>query len=686
MRDNHLQQQNPFYQPSQLPFQAPPFDLIRESDYSPAIEEGMRAYLAEIDDIAARRDEPTFDNTYAALERSGALLKRVMSVFGAMTSANTSDSLQRIDEEQSPKLAAMNDAIKFNARLFSRLKTVYDQRDSLAISAESRRLIDVTYQRFVLAGAQLSAAQKQQLSTLNQEAATLSTQFSHRLLDATKQGALLVDDISQLDGLSAQEIAAARQAANERNLGERWLLALQNTTQQPQLQTLERRATRQALFSASISRAEKSDGNDTRAILLRLAQVRAEQAGLLGFPDYATWTLQDQMAKTPAAALEFMTRIVPAATARAGREAADIQALIDSGQDKFTLAAWDWQFYADRVRKMKYDLNDAQIRPYFELDRVLEQGVFYAARLLYGIDLKARADLPVYHPDVRVYEVFDQDGASMALFYTDYFQRDNKGGGAWMGNFVDQSLLLGTRPVIYNVANFAKPAEGQPALLSWDDVVTLFHEFGHTLHGLFASQEYPGLSGTSTPRDFVEFPSQFNEHWADEPRVFANYARHYQTGAPMPDELLAKIEKASRFNKGYEMTELLAAALLDMRWHTLSAGLPEQQVAEFEAAALAEFHVNLPYVPPRYRSSYFQHIWGGGYAAGYYAYLWTQMLADDAFAGFTEQGGLTARNGQRFRDEVLSKGNSQDLAKVYKDWRGKEPDITPMLVNRGLQE
>lgn len=686
MHNHHLQRQNPFYQPSPLPFQAPPFNLVQESDYSPAIDEGIGLYLAEVEHIATQSDEPTFDNTYVALERSGVMLKRVSSVFGAMTSANTSPTLQRIDEEQSPKLAAMKDAITFNARLFSRLQQVYDQRESLGISAESLRLIEVTYQGFVLAGARLSDAQKQKLSALNQEAASLSTRFSHQLLEATKQGALLIDDITLLDGLSTQEIAAARQAANERNLGDRWLLALQNTTLQPQLQNLERRATREALFNASLSRSEKGDGNDTRSIIIRLAQVRAEQAGLLGFSDYASWALRDQMAKTPAAALDFMTRIVPAATARAGQEAADIQAVIDSRQEGFTLAAWDWQFYADRVRKMKYDLNDAQIRPYFELDRVLEQGVFYAAGLLYGIELKPRSDIPVYHADVRVYDVFDKDGTPLALFYTDYFQRDNKGGGAWMGNFVDQSHLLGTRPVIYNVANFAKPAPGQPALLSWDDVVTLFHEFGHTLHGLFADQAYPSLSGTSTPRDFVEFPSQFNEHWADEPRVFAHYARHYHTGEPMPSELLAKIEKASRFNKGYDMTELLAAALLDMRWHMLAAGVAEKSVEEFEAAALAEYQVNLPYVPPRYRSSYFQHIWGGGYAAGYYAYLWTEMLADDAFAAFTEQGGLTARNGQRFRDEVLSKGNSRDLAGVYKDWRGKEPDIAPMLINRGLQQ
>ncbi len=678
--------QNPFYQASPLPFQAPPFDAIQESDYVPAIERGIQAYLAEVDVIASQNDAPTFENTYLALEKSGALLKRVMSVFGAMTSANTSDTLQRIDEQQSPKLAQMNDAIKLNGTLFARLQQVYDRRMSAALDAESKRLIEVTYQEFVLAGAKLSDEEKRRLSLLNQEAATLSTRFSRLLLEANRQGALLITDPAQLAGLSESEITAARQAAADRELREGWLLVLQNTTQQPQLQSLTQRATRQALFNAAIGRAERADANDTRGIIARLAKIRAEQAGLLGFADYATWALQNQMAKAPAAALEFMAHIVPAATARARREAADIQALIDQQPDGFTLAAWDWQFYADRVRKIKYDLNDAQVRPYFALNRVLEQGVFYAAGLLYGITFTPRSDIPVYHPDVSVYEIFDQDGISLALFYADFFQRDNKGGGAWMGNFVEQSTLLDTRPVIYNVANFAKPAAGQPALLAWDDVVTLFHEFGHTLHGLFANQRYPSLSGTATPRDFVEFPSQFNEHWADEPRIFANYARHYQTGEPMPPELIGKIEKASRFNKGYDMTELLAAALLDMRWHTLDAGQPEQPVAEFEAAALARDKVDLAFVPPRYRSSYFQHIWGGGYAAGYYAYLWTEMLADDAYEAFRERGGLTAENGQRFRDMILSKGNIQDLEQLYRDWRGKDPSIEPMLVNRGLQD
>ncbi len=678
--------ENPFFYASRLPFQAPPFGVIKESDYAPAIAAGIQQKLAEVEKIANNPAEPTFENTLVALQRSGALLTRTMNVFSAMTSANTSDALQKLDEETSPKLAALDDAIMLNSKLFARIKSIYDRRDSLELDAESRRLAEVTYQNYVLAGANLSDTDKTQLKALNQEAATLSTQFTNKLLAAGKNGALAIDDKAQLAGLSDAERAAAAQAASERKLDKQWLLVLQNTTQQPDLQRLKDRDTRKALFDASVNRAEKGDANDTRQTVARLAKVRAEQAKLLGFPNYAAWKLQNQMAKTPDAALAFMRDIVPAATARAEREAKDIQAVIDQQNGGFKLAAWDWQFYAEQVRKAKYDLDESQITPYFELNNVLHNGVFYAANLLYGISFKERKDIPVYQPDVRVYEVFDKDDKSLALFYTDFFKRDNKGGGAWMSNFVEQSRLNGTKPVIYNVANFTKPAAGQPALLSYDDVITLFHEFGHALHGMFADQEYPSLSGTNTARDFVEFPSQFNEHWASDPKVFAHYARHYQTGEAMPQELVDKINKADKFNKGYAMTELLAAALLDMHWHMLAAGQPQQAVDKFEAASLQQDSIDLGYVPPRYRSSYFQHIWGNGYAAGYYAYLWTEMLADDAFQWFKEHGGLTAENGQRFRDKILSRGNSQDLEKLYVDWRGQEPSIEPMLLNRGLKD
>ncbi|MDR0218193.1 MAG: peptidyl-dipeptidase Dcp [Enterobacteriaceae bacterium] len=680
------QHKNPFFSQSTLPFQAPPFDKIKETDYAPALAAGIQQKLKDVEKIANNPAKPNFKNTFVALEKSGVLLTRVMNVFGAMTSSNTTDGLQKLDEEISPKLAAMDDEIMLNSKLFKRIKTVYQQREKLNLDPESLRLVEVTYKNFELAGANLSDADKAKLKALNQEAATLSTQFTNKLLAATKDGALVINNPAKLDGLSEGEIAAAAQAASERKLDKHWLFALQNTTQQPILQDLKNRETRQALFDASWNRAERNDENDTRQTLSRLAQIRAEQAKLLGFQDYASWKLQTQMAKTPVTALKFLRDIVPAATARAEREAKDIQAVIDQQKGDFKLAAWDWPFYAEQVRKAKYDLDESQIKPYFELNNVLNNGVFYAANMMYGITFKERKDIPVYHPDVQVYEVFDKDGKPLALFYADYFKRDNKAGGAWMSNFVDQSKLFGTKPVIYNVGNFTKPAPGQPALISYDDVITVFHEFGHALHGMFADQEYPSLSGTATARDFVEFPSQFNEYLARDPKVFANYAKHYQTGEAMPQALVDKINKAAKFNKGYDMTELLSAALLDMHWHMLAADLPLQDVDKFETASLQQDNINLSYVPPRYRSSYFNHIWGGGYAAGYYAYLWTEMLADDAFAGFTEQGGLTPENGQRFRDKVLSRGNSEDLEKLYIDWRGKTPSIEPMLKNRGLAE
>ncbi|WP_205951898.1 peptidyl-dipeptidase Dcp [Pantoea stewartii] len=676
--------QNPFFSVSSLPYHTPPFDQIQETDFLPALQAGIEEKRQEVLAIATSADAPTFQNTCEALEKSGQLLTRVSLVFNAMTSANTSPYLQQIDEEITPQLTALNDEIMLNRPLFSRIDQVYVQRNQL--DAESRRLVEILWQRFQLAGANLPEAQKQQLKTLNQEAARLSTQFTNKLLAATKAGGLVVEDVQQLAGLSASDLAVARAAAKARGLENLWLLVLQNTTQQPALQSLTVRATRQALFHAALTRSEKNDDNDTRQLVLRLSQVRAEQARLLGFASFATWQLQDQMAKTPEAALAFMRNIVPAARARAEREAAAIQQTIDKQQGDFTLSAWDWNFYAEQVRRAQYDLDENQIKPYFELNTVLEQGVFWAATQLYGITFAQRHDLPVYHPDVQVYEIFDADGSGLALFYTDFFKRDSKGGGAWMSNFVNQSTLLDSKPVIYNVCNYTQPAEGEPALLSWDEVITLFHEFGHTLHGLFASQRYPSLSGTATPRDFVEFPSQINEHWASEPQVFRHYARHYQTGEPMPAELHEKIIRAGKFNKGYEMSELLAAALLDLHWHSLDGSQPVQSVDGFEQQALRSDDLDMAAVPPRYRSSYFQHIWGGGYAAGYYAYIWTQMLADDGYQWFAENGGLTRKNGDIFRQQILSRGNSSDLKALYEAWRGGEPKLEPMLKNRGLAD
>lgn len=676
--------QNPFFNVSSLPYHTPPFDQIQETDFLPALQAGMEEKRQEVLAIATNPEAATFLNTCEALEKSGQLLTRVSLVFNAMTSAHTSPYLQQVDEDIAPQLTALNDEITLNRPLFSRIDQVYLQRNQL--DAESKRLVEVLWQRFQLAGANLPETQKQQLKALNQEAARLSTQFTNKLLAATKAGGLVVNDVQQLAGLSPSDLAVAQAAAAARGLENAWLLVLQNTTQQPALQSLEERPTRQALFHAAMTRSEKNDDNDTRALVLRLAQVRAEQAKLLGFASFAAWQLQDQMAKTPDAAFAFMRNIVPAARARAEREAAAIQQTIDSQQGNFTLAAWDWNFYAEQVRRAQYDLDESQIKPYFELNSVLEKGVFWAATQLYGIRFTQRHDLPVYHPDVQVYEIFDTDGSGMALFYTDFFKRDSKGGGAWMSNFVNQSTLLDEKPVIYNVCNYTKPANGEPALLSWDDVITLFHEFGHTLHGLFASQRYPSLSGTETPRDFVEFPSQINEHWASEPQVFRHFARHYQTGEAMPAALHEKIINAGKFNKGYEMTELLAAALLDLHWHSLEGKTPVQSVDAFEQQALHSDGIDLAAVPPRYRSSYFQHIWGGGYSAGYYAYIWTQMLADDGYQWFVEHGGLTRENGDIFRQKILSRGNSSDLKALYESWRGGAPQLEPMLKNRGLAE
>ncbi|WP_448868371.1 peptidyl-dipeptidase Dcp [Enterobacter ludwigii] len=671
---------NPFFESSLLPYQAPRFDEINDGHYRPAFDEAIRQKRAEIDAIVAQTAAPDFNNTVLALEKSGAMLSRVSSVFFAMTSAHTNDDLQALEEQISTELAALANDIWLNDTLFSRVESVW--QDCAALDAESRRLAEETYQHFVLAGARLNDAEKAELKALNTEAATLTSQFNQRLLAATKAGGLVVDYAHQLDGLSPDEIATAAHAAAEKGLNDRWLIPLLNTTQQPALSALRDRQTRENLFNAGWTRTQKGDENDTRALILRLTALRARQAKLLGFEDYASWSIADQMAKTPAAALAFMRGIVPAARTRATLEQADIQKVIDDEQAGFTVQAWDWAFYAERVRQAKYALDESQIKPYFALNTVLQDGVFWAASQLFGLRFVERFDIPVYHPDVRVWEIFDHTGEGMALFYGDFFARESKAGGAWMGNFVEQSYEFASRPVIYNVCNYQKPANGQTALISWDDVVTLFHEFGHTLHGLFASQRYASLSGTNTPRDFVEFPSQINEHWASHPQVFAHYARHYQTGEPMPEALRDKMLNATQFNKGYDMTELLSAALLDMNWHGISE--PVDDVDAFEAAALHKEGLDLPAVPPRYRSSYFAHIFGGGYAAGYYAYLWTQMLADDGYQWFVEQGGLTRENGQKFREAILSRGNSTDLAELYRQWRGHDPRIEPMLENRGL--
>src|SRR5215468_522798 len=681
--DNDFGPSNPFYAESTLPFHAPPFDKIKDADYQPAIEAGMAQQREEVTKIANDPAAPTFENTIVAMEKTGRLFERAMLAFNCVAGANLNPTLQKVQQIEAPKLAAHNDAIFLDANLFQRVKALYDKRESLRLDAESLRLVEWYYKKFVHSGANLSESDKAQLKKLNEEESTLTQAFTTKLLAATKDAALVTSDKSALAGLTDAQLAAAAEVAKTRRT-EGYVVPLQNTTQQPDLSLLKERTTRQTLFENSWNRAEKSGASDTRETVSRLAELRTQKAKLLGFPNYASWKLEDQMAKNPAAAIKFMDSLVPGTTAAARGEARDIQALIDQQKGGFQLQPWDWEFYAEQVRKAKYDLDESQIKPYFELSNVLENGVFYAANQMYGITFKERKDIPVWQEDVRVFEVTDTNGKPLALWYGDYFKRDNKNGGAWMDSLVTQSKLSSAMPVVINVCNFAKPVEGHPALLNFRDVTTMFHEFGHALHGMFADTMYPTLSGTSVARDFVEFPSQFNENWATYPEVFHHYAKHYQTGEPMPAELMQKIKKSLKFNQGYAFTEVVAAAQLDMQWHILPPGTPKQNPDEFEKQALDRTNLALSYVPPRYRSSYFAHIWGGGYSAGYYAYLWAEMLDHDAFQWFEEHGGLTRANGDRFRKMVLSRGNTEDLEKMYDTWRGAKPSVEPMMKFRGL--
>ena len=671
--------ENVFEKPSPLPFHAPQFDKIKDSDYRPALEEGMRRQLAEAGKIANNPAPATFGNTIVAMEKSGRMLNRVANVFFAVVQANTNDTLQKVQAIEAPKFAALNDSIYLNAKLFARVKKVYDGRARLK-GPEQQQLVKVVYDEFLHAGAMLSGKDKARIREINKQLSMLETKFEQKLLAATKDGALVVSDKSKLAGLGADAIAAAARDARMRKLKGKWVIALQNTTQQPALAHLTDRAVRKELFERSWTRTEKGGKNDTRDVIAAMAKLRAEKAKLMGYPSFAAYKLENQMAKTPDAVLKFMAQLIPPTRAEAAKEAKELQAMIDKEKKPFKLEPWDWGLYAERLRKAKYDVSDEEVKPYFELDSVLKNGLFYAANKLYGLTFRERHDIPVYQKDVRVFDVFDKDGSELGLFYIDYFKRD----GAWMSNFVGQSKLLGTKPVIYNVANFTKPAPGKPALLTYGEVKTMFHEFGHALHGFFADEIYPTISGTNVARDFVEFPSQFNEHWALYPDVLKHYARHYKTGKPMPAALAARLKKAARFDQGYALGELLAAAELDMQWHTLPASAPKQNVDKFETAALKRAGVDIPDVPPRYRSSYFAHIWANDYAAGYYAYLWTEMLDDDAFHWFTAHGGLTRANGERFRKLILSRGHTEDYDKMFRAFYGKDPDIGPMLEDRGL--
>ncbi|KXV77865.1 M3 family metallopeptidase [Acetobacter cerevisiae] len=675
---------NPFAAESTLPYHAPRFDLIKDTDYQPALEQGMAEQAEEMERIANSSEPATFENTISAMERSGRLLDRTLETFSGVYSANTNPVLDKVQEVVGPKLSAHEDSIFLNPKLFARIQYLHARKDTLGLNAEQKQALDVYYQNFVQAGAQLSDDDKAKLRDLNTRLSKLETVFQQKLLAGTKASALVVSDKAKLAGLDAAAITAAQTAATERKLDGKWLLPLQNTTQQPAMETLTDRETRQALFEQSWTRVEKGGDGDTRDTIATIAQLRAQKAALFGYKNYAAYVLADQMAKTPEAVHSFIAQIVPALAAEQKREAADIQKTIAKSGASFELKPWDWPYYAGQVRKARLNFDENQVKPYFELNTVLQDGVFFAANSLYGVTFKRRTDIPTYNPDVMVFEVFDKDGSELGLIYFDYFQRDNKNGGAWMSNFVGQSALLGTKPIIYNVANFTKPAQGEPALISFDDVTTMFHEFGHALHGLFAKQTYPIISGTSVARDFVEFPSQFNEHWALNAPVLAHYARHYKTGAPMPENLVALLKKAATFNQGYRLGEVVSAAELDMDWHSLGADAPKQDVDVFEKSALSKMGLETDLVPPRYRSSYFLHIWSNGYSAGYYAYLWTEMLDDDTFAWFEKNGGLTRKNGERFRDMILSRGHTQDYGPMFRAFYGKDPDIGPMLTFRGL--
>lgn len=671
---------NPFMTKSGLQYQAPEFDKIKNSHFKPAFDYGLKVQSAEFVNIANNSAAPTFENTIVALENSGEVLKRAQIVFFNLTSANTNPELQKLEEEYAPIFASHSDKMYLNDKLWQRIKAI--KTDGL--DPESKRLYEYYKQNFEIAGADLTKDKKEELKKVNAELATLSTQFSNKLLEARKKGGVLISDVKELDGLSADEIAAAAADAKAAGQPGKYLLALLNTTQQPLLQNLKNRATREKLFKASWYRAEKGDDADTRETLERQARLRLQKAQLMGKKSFAEWKLQDQMAQTPDKAMNLLAQLAAPAVETAKRERDEIQALIDSQKGGFALAPWDWNYYAEQVRKAKYDLDENQIKPYFEVNTVLEKGVFYAAEKFYGITFKKRTDLPVYHPDVVAYEVFDRDGKSLAIYYLDFYTRSNKNGGAWMSNYVEQAHLLGQKPVIVNVFNYQKPAPGKPSLISYDDVSTMFHEFGHTLHGLFANQKYISISGTNTPRDFVEFPSQINEFFALEPAVLKNYALHYETKQPMPQSLVDKIKKAETFNQGYSTTETVSAATLDMAWHSVTDESQFKPTLDFEKFWLNKFGFTLSEVPPRYHSPYFAHIWGGGYSAGYYAYMWADVLNAAAWDYIVNNGGMTRANGDRFRQYILSVGNSVDLNQAFRDFTGKDPDIKPLLKNKGF--
>ncbi len=676
----------PFAQPSALPFHAPDFAAVGDAEFQPAIERAIAVKRAEIDAIAGNPEAPTFDNTLVAMERAGQMLDRAMAVFDQLVSANTNPTLDAAQAALAPQLTALDDDIYLDDALFARVKAVHDARASMSMTPEDAMLLETTYAEFVHAGALLDRGQKAELKAMNARIAELETAFSQRLTEATAAKAPIFDTAGELAGLGAGEIEAAGKLAAEMGHPGKFAIALTNTTQQPALASLTNRETRRKLFEASIERTSGGDEYDTTATVAEIAELRARKAALLGLPNYAAYAMYDRMVTEPAQALEFMRGFVPALAATQAREKAMLEEMARAEGIEGPIEPWDWGFYAEKVRKARYDFDENAVRPYFEVWRALEDGVFFAMNRFYGVRFERRTDLPTYHPDMRVYTVFDTDGGELALFYVDPFARPNKQGGAWMGNFVEQSHLLGLKPVVHNTLNVPAPQPGQPALMTYDETITMFHEFGHAIHGIFADQRYPSLSGTNTARDFVEFPSQFHENLATVPEVLNNYARHHETGETIPAELVEKIQAASTFNQGLAFGETLEAALLDMRWHDLAPADGRQDAMAFEKQALDAMGLDATLIPPRYRTPYFRHIWDHGYQAGYYSYIWTEMLAHDGWAWIEANGGPTRANGDHVRATFLGQGHTKDYATMYRDFTGRDPDIAPMLRAKGLAE
>lgn len=681
---------NVFFADSPLSLHYPQFDKIKDSDFAPAFDAGMAEQLKEIDAIANNPAKPTFDNTIIAMEKSGRTLTRAVTVFFNLVGTDTNPAREKLQAEYAPKFSAHRDAINLNGKLFARVKALHDTRDSLGLDAQGVRLVERYYTDFVRAGANLSDADKAKLKQINSQLAALGTKFSQNVLAEVNASAIVVDTKEELDGLSDEQIAAAAEAAKARKLDGKYVIALLNTTGQPPEASLTNRALRERLHKASVARGSRGNEFDNTGIVAQVTRLRAERAKMMGYPNYAAYVLEDETAKTPQAVNSMLGQLAPAAVANAQREAADLQAMIDAeqkakGQPTFKLEPWDWAFYTEKVRQAKYSFDEAQLKPYFEMQNVLENGVFYAAGQLYGLKFKQRTDLPKYHPDTWVYDVFNEDGSQLAIFIWDPYARSSKRGGAWMNSYVDQSGMTGFKPVVANHLNIPKPSAGKPTLLTWDEVTTAFHEFGHALHGMFSNVQYPYFSGTSVPRDFVEYPSQVNEMWADWPSILANYAKHYQTGAAMPKELLDKVVAASKFNQGFATTEYLGAAMLDQNWHQATEGqLPAASgVMAFEADALKKDGVNFYAVPPRYKTPYFSHIMGG-YAAGYYAYIWSEVLDANSVEWFKQNGGLSRKNGDHFRQTLLSQGGSVDALQLFRNFAGHDPKIEPLLEKRGL--